>query len=84
MAKYKRKKEIVDAIQWNGTEKSSHEILRFCDVATWNTSVNIMMIDTLEGTMEVREEDWIIKGIKGEFYPCKPDIFKETYDLVSE
>ncbi len=39
-------------------------------------------IDTLEGRMEASIGDWIIKGVKGEFYPCKPDIFAATYDLV--
>lgn len=37
-------------------------------------------IDTLEGRMHVQSGDWIIKGVRGEFYPCKPDIFKETYE----
>jgi len=41
-----------------------------------------MKIKTLEGTMIADENDWIIKGVKGEFYPCKPDIFKETYEPV--
>jgi hypothetical protein len=40
-----------------------------------------MLIDTLEGTMKADVGDWIITGIKGEEYPCKPDIFHETYDI---
>ena len=43
-----------------------------------------MQIDTLEGTMTVIINDWIIKGVKGEFYPCKPDIFEATYDLLKQ
>lgn len=39
-------------------------------------------IDTLEGTMHANDGDWIIKGVNGEFYPCKPDIFEKTYELV--
>lgn len=39
-------------------------------------------IDTLEGDMTVRDGDYIIKGVQGEFYPCKPDIFEQTYDKV--
>ena len=39
-------------------------------------------IETLEGIMEVKENDWIIKGINGEFYPCKPGIFEKTYELI--
>jgi hypothetical protein len=41
-----------------------------------------LSINTLEGTMTAVEGDWIIKGVKGEFYPCKPDIFEATYDRV--
>ena len=41
-------------------------------------------IDTLEGEMQISENDFIIKGVHGEFYPCKPDIFLETYDLVED
>lgn len=40
-------------------------------------------IPTLEGTMRASEGDYVIKGVKGEFYPCKPDIFTETYEQVS-
>jgi hypothetical protein len=41
-------------------------------------------IQTLEGEMKVSENDYIIKGVQGEFYPCKPDIFKATYEVVGE
>lgn len=41
-------------------------------------------IETLEGTMEISDGDYIIKGVHGEFYPCKPDIFEETYNLVND
>jgi len=41
-------------------------------------------IETLEGNMTVSEGDWIIKGVAGEFYPCKPDIFEKTYDILGE
>jgi hypothetical protein len=42
------------------------------------------MIATLEGDMMVSENDWVIKGVKGELYPCKPDIFEMTYEPVEE
>lgn len=45
-------------------------------------SERIIQIDTLEGEIEARYGDWIIKGIKGEFYPCKADIFEATYEAV--
>ena len=41
-----------------------------------------MEIETLEGTMKADKGDWIIKGVKGELYPCKPDVFKMTYEKV--
>ena len=44
---------------------------------------NAVTIDTLEGTMTAREGDWIIRGVKGEFYPCKPDVFEATYEPVA-
>jgi hypothetical protein len=50
--------------------------------ATWRWSC--ASIDTLEGSMIVNIGDWIIKGIKGEFYPCKPDIFEATYEAAEE
>ncbi|PRB69504.1 hypothetical protein [Arthrobacter sp. MYb213] len=43
-----------------------------------------MLIHTLEGTMKAEVGDWIIRGVQGEFYPCKPDIFEATYEAVSE
>ena len=41
-----------------------------------------LIVNTLEGKMHVDEGDFIIKGVHGEFYPCKPDIFKETYESI--
>jgi hypothetical protein len=43
----------------------------------------VLVIRTLEGDMAAKEGDWIIRGVKGEFYPCKPDIFEATYEPVS-
>lgn len=43
-----------------------------------------MAIPTLEGTMIARHGDWIIRGVKGEFYPCKPEVFNATYDILDE
>lgn len=42
-----------------------------------------LVIKTLEGEMEANQDDWIIKGVKGEFYPCKPDIFEATYEATA-
>ena len=49
----------------------------------WHNGTDIF-INTLEGTMKAEVKDWIIRGIKGEFYPCKPDIFEATYEPVHD
>ena len=63
-----------DAI-WNGVEKN--EIILRMDQQPQH-----VIIKTLEGDMRGDLGDWIIRGVKGEFYPCKPDIFEATYDPV--
>ena len=91
--KYRKKPVVIDAIQWNG--KNTDEILRFCEggEATYESmvsGVNLIVIETLESEDEVKTRhaasvnDWIIRGVKGEYYPCKPDIFEMTYEDVKE
>lgn len=79
--KFRKKPVVIDAIQWTGN--NLNEIREFTNdpfAGKWTTTR--IGITTLEGIMEASLNDWIIKGVKGEFYPCKPDIFKETYDQV--
>ena len=79
MAKYCKKPVEIEAIQWNGTNES--EIKAFVgDAAKFATTS--LTIETLEGTMIAQIGDFIIRGVDGEFYPCKPDIFERTYDKV--
>lgn len=81
--KYRKKPVIIEAVIWTGNNidevkelaKNAVEHIIFVD--------NNLYIETLEGNMNVSIGDYIIKGIAGEFYPCKPDIFKETYETVS-
>jgi len=82
MMKYRKKPVIVDAIQFNGSNYD--EIGRFIVGAPFEclTREQEIRITTLEGLMTARLGDWIIKGVKGEFYPCKPAIFAETYEPV--
>lgn len=84
--KYIKKPVTVEAVQWTGDNRK--DIWDFCTLAYFNTDFETgdlkLMIQTLEGPMEASVGDYIIKGIKGEFYPCKPDIFLLTYDHVSE
>ena len=79
--RYKKKPLIVEAVQ--NTGDNLFEIMDFtngkCE-AVFTSKGYEYEIDTLEGTMTANIRDYIIKGIKGEFYPCKPDVFKATYD----
>jgi hypothetical protein len=80
MAKYRKKPVVIEAFKWMTDEvpewwKSAKNVA--VDVATGSA-----FIPTLEGTHEARPGDYIIQGIKGELYPCKPDIFAATYEPV--
>lgn len=81
--KYKKRPVVIDAIQFFPTESCLEEL------ADWGLEVNldrsnknlpILRVPTLEGTMIATEGDYIIKGIRGEFYPCRADIFFDTYE----
>lgn len=83
--KFRKKPVVIEAIQFDGT--NCFEILRFMgrgqdifDADLNNT--DWPTINTLEGDMRTKPGDWIIKGVAGEFYPCKPDIFEQTYEKV--
>jgi hypothetical protein len=82
-SKYIKKPVVVEAVQWTGNNRG--EIFKFVgsmcyfSVHKGNTP-ELLHIKTLEGEMLASIGDYIIKGIKDEFYPCKPDIFKLTYD----
>lgn len=75
--KYRKKPVIIEAIQFN---KFGDHPLVYKD----SYSKTGYMIDTLEGKHEVTIGDYIITGVKGETYPCKPDIFEMTYEKVEE
>ena len=88
--RYKTKPCEIEAVQWTGL--NLQEIKEFvgesliyyiCDSA-WEVGKGrphvIIEIKTLEGVMTASVGDYIIKGLRGEFYPCKPDIFEETYE----
>lgn len=77
--KYRKKPVTIEAIQWLGTNLS--EIDDFIGKSITNKGTTLI-IHTLEGDMEASIGDYIIKGVKGEFYPCKPDIFLATYEKV--
>ena len=87
--KFRKKPIVIDAIQF--TNESKDQCFHFvtCNkYASFDCDVDIkkdqptLIIQTLEGEMKTQIGDWIIKGVKGEFYPCKPDIFEATYELA--
>ena len=78
MPKFRKKPVIVEAVQWTG--ENLDEIEAFAPDCAFYNRTNGILIDTLEGLMEAKLGDWIIKGVQGEFYPCKPDIFAATYE----
>ncbi len=85
MAKYRKKPVVVDAIQWTG--KNTSAVQQFCPVAIKiydGRKIAYLLIPTLEGGHQAKKKDWIIKGVKDEFYPCKPDIFEQTYEAVKK
>ncbi len=88
MPKFRKKPVTIEAWQWDESNKTLDLIgcrMMSCSGHADNPDLCInLRIETLEGTMTVGKGDWIIKGIKGEFYPCKPDIFEATYEPVEQ
>ena len=74
--KYRKKPVVIEATQW--FEYGDHSMVEP------HSKPGMGWVDTLEGGHIVTPGDWIIKGVAGEFYPCKPDIFEKTYEAVDE
>ena len=86
MQKFVKKPVVVEAIQYNGINITEVESFVGAKLPTVWLSVEEtqLILSTLEGDMKVSKGDYVIKGVKGEFYPCKPDIFKQSYNMVEE
>ena len=95
MAKFRKKPVVIEAIQWTNHAGNFSQILEWSGSKVTSASPLIweqtekepigsfcLEVKTLEGVMLARLNDWIIKGVNGEFYPCKPDIFSKTYEPV--
>lgn len=89
--KFRKKPVEIEAIQWDGSEEKARELIEWMgNNSTYMAPLPddifppTLLIITLEGAMSAKANDWIIKGVKGEFYPCKPDIFEQTYEEVRE
>ena len=94
MSRYRKKPVVIDAERWDGTAAGATPIIDWalsnggsvtyrCDDGCDGTEgTHYLAIDTLEGTMLANAGDFIIRGVQGEFYPCKPDIFEQTYEAA--
>lgn len=88
MALYRKKPVVIEAVQWDGdTEAIRAFVNRECKInfaLSRGGKPKQVIIPTLEGTHYANLGDWIIRGVKGGYYPCKPDIFEQTYEGVNE
>lgn len=89
-SKYRKKPVVIDAWQFTKENylKGAPQFIRQArDIGLWSQYGGDVIggeVKTLEGVMAISENDYIIKGVQGEFYPCKPDIFEATYEVVNE
>ena len=90
MTQFRKKPVVIEAKQYTGTPDSNREIIDWTRDSATPASMDdhygegkCLSISTLEGAHWVSPGDWIIKGVKGEFYPCKPDIFAATYEAAA-
>jgi hypothetical protein len=82
--KFRKKPVVIDAMQF--TEQTKNQVFNWITCNRYaefdGEGQPTLKIETLEGDHLARVGDWIIKGVKGEFYPCKPDIFEATYEAA--
>lgn len=87
--RFRKRPVVIEAVKYDGSSTGSDAIRHWIDTGEYvtyrvrTTDVRSMSIPTLEGAMIALPGDWIIKGVQGEFYPCKPDIFEATYKPVT-
>lgn len=85
MTKFRAKPVEIDAVQWLDTDESWAAVCALVGNAEdvfFRNPGGMLSIETLEGRMAGSPGDWIIKGTRGEFYPCKPDVFALKYEAV--
>lgn len=83
--KYRKKPVVIEAVQWTGDnfDEINEDFSTFHVYISPDNEENLI-IKTLEGNMKCRKGDYIICGVNGEYYPCKPDIFHKTYEEVGD
>lgn len=82
--KYRKRPVVIEARQLGVDYDTDCDIIKWCSGRAIDEGNAIVAIPTLEGVMRADVGDYIIQGVKGEFYPCKPDIFLATYEVVDE
>ncbi|MET9150060.1 hypothetical protein ABZX82_02075 [Streptomyces griseoflavus] len=80
MARYRKKPVEIEAVQFTDAASADRIRAEFGDGVRFD--LGCLLIDTLEGTMRANLGDWIVRGVQGELYPVKPDIFAATYEAV--
>ena len=80
MGMFRKKPVVIEAIQFTHDGTNAGEVINFTGGIIAELREPHIAIKTTEGTMLANPGDWIIRGVKGEFYPCKPDIFEATYE----
>jgi hypothetical protein len=83
MGMYRKKPVVIEAVQWDGNLETLNVFPKE-DTEPVKLRNGDLYIQTLEGEMKASIGDFIIKGVQGEFYPCKPDIFEKTYEKVAQ
>lgn len=84
MPKFRKKPVVIEAVQWTGNNREEMEKFIPNTILAKKNTEEELAIGTLEGVMTASKNDWIIKGVHGEYYPCKPDIFEKTYEPVDD
>lgn len=82
IVKYRKKPVVIEAVKYDGNNPYDVEALGGNSRTIILEPDDTLTIETLEGDMKANIGDYIIKGVKGELYPCKPDIFEQTYEAV--
>lgn len=90
MPLYRKKPVVIEAVKFKGSSTDVSAIRQWIDSGKYisptirTADIRHMEIETLEGVMMANPGDYIIKGVQGEFYPCKPDIFEVTYEAIPD
>ena len=84
MAKFRKKPVEIEAFQWTGDTRELAEFTEGKTDRLIQVYGDTLTITTLEGEMTAHNGDWIIRGVQGELYPCKPDIFEATYEHIHD